>query len=74
VAAIAIVVYAKKQLICWKVAIPCAIFSVAGTFLGFYISGFMDQILLSKIFGVMFILTGIFQWFRKERKCDNCEP
>jgi uncharacterized membrane protein YfcA len=66
VALISIIIYAKKQLIEWKFGIPCAILGVAGTFLGFYISNFIDQILLSKIFGLMFFLTGIFQWFKKD--------
>ncbi|MDR1467001.1 MAG: sulfite exporter TauE/SafE family protein [Oscillospiraceae bacterium] len=71
VATIAISIYVKKKLISYKTAIPLVVSGVAGTFWGFYIGNFVDQVLLSKIFGAVFILMGISQWFdNKNSKKD----
>ena len=71
VAAISSIIYAKKGLILWKFGISFAFLGIIGTFLGFYLSKTIDQVLLPKIFGLMFFITGIFQFFRKDKKIRN---
>ncbi|MDR3178495.1 MAG: sulfite exporter TauE/SafE family protein [Oscillospiraceae bacterium] len=65
VAAVSTVIYVAKKLIVWKIAVPCILIGVIGSFLGFYLGGLIDQKLLSKIFGGIFLITGITQFIKK---------
>jgi uncharacterized membrane protein YfcA len=57
----ATIVYSKKKIIEWDISIPCALAGLLGSLIGFYISSVIDAYYLSKVFGVMLIIIGIFQ-------------
>lgn len=65
---IAIIFYLKKNLILWKVIVPCILIGIPCALLGSYVSQFIDKGLLSKIFAVLLFIIGIIQFFNKEKE------
>lgn len=59
IAVTAILIYNRKKLIDWKIAVPFSIFGIIGSLVGFWISGIISDRVLAKIFGGMLILMGI---------------
>lgn len=62
-AVLAIIIYTKKKLIDWKLAVPLSLFGIGGAILGVWISSVIDNSWLSKIFGFMLILLGLKELF-----------
>ncbi|MDP4121071.1 MAG: sulfite exporter TauE/SafE family protein [Bacillota bacterium] len=67
IALVAIAVYIKKKLIVWKIAIPFAILGVLGTLVGSWLSGMINNNILSKMFGVLLLIIGIKELFTKSK-------
>ncbi len=62
-----VIMYQRKHLICWRIAIPFAIFGVIGSFLGGYISQMLDDKLLSKLFAILLLIMGAKELFTKSK-------
>ncbi len=59
IAITAILIYNRKKLIDWRIAVPFSLFGIIGSLAGFWISSIISGKFLSKIFGGMLILMGI---------------
>lgn len=70
-AIIAVLIYTKKHLIKWKIAIPFAILGIVGTIAGSMISQNLDGSVLSKLFGGLLLIMGIRELFAKNSGKDN---
>lgn len=62
-----LLVYLKKHLIKWRIAIPFALLGVLGSILGSWLSSNMDNSLLSKLFGGLLIIMGFKEIFAKSK-------
>lgn len=62
-AIIAVLIYTKKHLIKWKVAIPFALLGIVGTIAGSMISQSLDGSVLSKLFGGLLLIMGVRELF-----------
>ena len=71
IAVTAILIYSRKQLIVWRIALPFALLGGCGAMAGFWIANFIDSSLLSQIFGVMLIILGIKGLFVNKRNNKN---
>lgn len=67
----AIIMYVKKKLIAWKIAVWSSLFGIIGAFIGTRILSVIDNSLLSKIFGTFLLLIGIIQLFGKSHEKEN---
>lgn len=65
---VAIIFYIKKNLILWKIIMPCVLIGIPCALLGSYVSQFLDKGLLSKIFALLLLIIGVMQFFNREEK------
>lgn len=63
-----VIVYWKKRLIRWKIALPFALFGIIGALSGSYFSSFIDNNILSKLFGGLLVLMALKEFFIKDKK------
>lgn len=68
IAVLAVTIYAIKKEIKWKLVLKIAPFGAIGTALGWYAAGKFENGWLSKIFGAVLILLGIWQIFGNKNK------
>ena len=68
VAAVAVGIYWKKRLICWKKAVPALLLGIAGAGIGFFCSGLIDETLLSKGFALLLLFIGLKELFQPASK------
>lgn len=64
---LAVIIYAIKKQIKWKVCLPFAIFGLIGAAAGFWLSNIIPIEYLSKIFGGFLIVSGLFSIFKKKK-------
>lgn len=64
-AMIAVIVYAKKKMIKTKMIIKFAGIGVLGALTGTWISGYVGNNLLSKLFAIFLVILGIYEMFHK---------
>lgn len=62
-----VIVYWRKRMIRWKIALPFALFGIMGALLGSYCSSFVDNSILSKLFGGLLVLMGLKEFFIKDK-------
>lgn len=60
-AIVAIIIYAKKKLINYKIAIIFSIFGLTGSLIGSYFVCFVDSKILSKFFAILLLIMGVIQ-------------
>ena len=72
-AVVAVILYAKKKMIKWKMLIPVVISGVAGVVLGYFLSGVLGGKFVKTIFAIMLMLLGTREIFTKkqEKPCEN---
>lgn len=63
-----VIIYTKRKLIVWKIAAPFAILGIGGAIIGSLLSMFIDGYWLSKLFGIMLLIIGAKELFKKSRK------
>lgn len=68
---LAVIIYAKKKQIKWKVCLPFAIFGLVGAALGFWLSDIIPIEYLSKIFGGFLIIAGLISMFKRKPKNEK---
>lgn len=68
IAFLAVVIYSKKQLIVWKIAIPSILLGMIGALIGAKLSIFLQTKILKKIFGFFLLIIGLNQLFSKNKK------
>lgn len=73
IAVIALFLHCRKHLVDWKAALPAALCGLAGTFLGTWLSGWMEHTLLQKAFGVLLLSIGIHEIMAKDSKRDSTD-
>lgn len=64
-AVVAVIIYIKKKLINFKLALIFSLFGLTGTILGAYLACFIDSKILSKMFALLLFVMGVMQ-FRKK--------
>ena len=64
----AIIVYSRKKLINWKIAVPFSLLGCVGAIIGSVVSFYIDNKILSVIFGIMLLILGIKELFAKDKK------
>ena len=64
-ALVAIIIYIKKKLIKFRLAVFLAALGVIGALLGSYLVSFVDSRVLSKLFALLLLVMGVMQ-FRSE--------
>lgn len=64
---VAIIIYYKKKLISWKIAITASISGVIGAISGALLSSAIDSSILSKIFGGLLFVIGLNQLFSRKK-------
>lgn len=67
IAIISIIVYQKRKLIKWKVAIPFSIAGILFSFLGTFTASLITSELLKKGFGILLLIMGIRELFSKSK-------
>jgi uncharacterized membrane protein YfcA len=70
-AIIALIVYSKKKLVEWKIAIPAACFGFGGAIIGVLLSGVIGDEWLPKIFAVLFLVIGLMEVFHKKKDSSD---
>lgn len=68
IALIAVIIYAVKKQIKWKLTLKISLFGMLGTVIGWLAAGFLGGVFISKLFGGLLIFLGIIQIFRKEKQ------
>ncbi len=68
IATLAVIIYAFKKRIKWRVTIPLAIGGILGAVGGFFLTNFIGGNFTSKLFGGFLILLGIKEIFSKTKK------
>lgn len=63
VALFSIIVYARKKLIVWKLALPFAAFGIIGALIGTFAAQYIQDDFLKKAFGIFLIFIGIKEVF-----------
>lgn len=71
IALFSVLVYWKKKLIRWKIALPFALFGVIGSLIGTFFSGMLNDDILSKLFGGLLIIMGIKTLFTKTKSKND---
>ena len=64
-AIVAIIIYAKKKLINFKLAITFSLLGLIGAMIGSYLACFIDSKVLSKIFAILLLIMGVMQFRSK---------
>lgn len=64
-AVVAIIIYSKKRLINFKLAMTFSLLGLFGAIIGSYLACFIDSKILSKIFAVFLLIMGIMQFRSK---------
>ena len=67
IATLAVVIYAFKKQIKWKITLPLAIGGIVGAVIGFFLTGFMGGNFTSKLFGGFLLFLGIKELFLKNK-------
>lgn len=65
-----VIVYTKRKLISWRLAVPFALLGICGAVIGSMISSVIDGYWLSKLFGLLLLFIGLKELFKK-RKSPN---
>jgi uncharacterized membrane protein YfcA len=63
-----VIIYSVKKQNKWKIALKIAIFGCLGAVAGFYLAKLLGGGITAKIFGVILIVMGIFEIFKKAEK------
>lgn len=71
IAILATLVYQRKKLIVWKIAIPFSIFGILGSYLGAYSASYFDSNLLRNLFGIFLIFIGLKELLVVKKKRDT---
>lgn len=66
-AVLAVLYYARKKLIVWKIAVPFALMGCVGTAIGCFLCGSFDNGILTKMFGALLLIMGGLGLFKKEK-------
>lgn len=66
-AIVAIIIYSRKKLIEWKIAVPFSILGCIGSIIGSILSSYINSKILSVIFGIMLLIIGIKELFSKKQ-------
>lgn len=67
-AIVAIIVYSRKKLINWKIAVPFSLLGCVGAIVGSIVSFYTNSKILSIIFGIMLLILGFKELFAKDKK------
>lgn len=67
IATLAVVIYAFKQQIKWRTALPLAAGGIVGAVAGFALTDFMGGNFTAKLFGAFLILLGLKELFHKTK-------
>ncbi|MBR6563991.1 MAG: sulfite exporter TauE/SafE family protein [Clostridia bacterium] len=65
---LSVIIYSFKKQIKWKIVLKIAIFGLLGSLLGIYLAGLLGGKITSKIFGLLLIIMGIMEIFKKGKK------
>lgn len=68
IATLAIIIYAFKKQIKWRVTLPLALSGILGAVGGFYLTDFIGGNFTAKLFGGFLILLGLKELFAKSKK------
>lgn len=71
IAILSIIIYQRRKLINWRIALPFGFIGVVFSLLGTYIVGITDSELLRKGFGVLLIIMGIREVFAKTKNDET---
>ncbi len=63
----AIIIHAKRKLICFKTAFNLIITGVIGAVTGSVLASYLTASLLRKVFGVFLLIMGIYELMRKDK-------
>lgn len=67
IAFLAIVIYSKKKLILWQIAIPAIFLGAIGALIGAKFGGILQANILRKIFGIFLLIIGTKEFFSKKQ-------
>ena len=67
IALIAVIIYAIKKKIKWKLTLKISLFGIIGTLAGWYIAGFLGGDIIKKLFGGLLLFLGAKELFFKEK-------
>ena len=70
---LAVIAYAIKKEIKWKITLPIALFGLIGTVIGLNLTNVFGGAVTAKIFGGMLCLLGIREVFAKKIKTEDCD-
>ena len=63
-AATATIMHSREKLVQWKIAIPSAISGLMGAAIGSFLTSFIDNLILRKMFGALLIIMGAMQFYK----------
>lgn len=66
-AVLAVIYYARKKLIVWRIAIPFSAMGIVGTLIGSFLCGKFDNSVLTKMFGTLILVMGLMGIIKKEK-------
>lgn len=67
IATLAVIIYALKKQIKWRITLPLALGGTLGAVGGFFLTGFVGGNFTAKMFGVFLILLGLKELFFKNK-------
>lgn len=68
IALTAVIIYAVKREIKWKIALPIALGGALGALLGIWLTGILSSVIIGKIFGAFLTSLGILEFYTLFKK------
>lgn len=65
---LAVIVYAFKKQIKWKITLKFAAFGLLGSVIGLYLTDFLGGKITGKLFGLLLIILGLLEIFKRNTK------
>ena len=65
---LAVIVYAFKKQIKWKITLKFAAFGLLGSVIGLYLTAFLGGKISGKLFGLLLIILGLLEIFKRNTK------
>lgn len=67
IALIAVIIYAIKKEIKWKLTLKISLFGIIGTLIGWWFAGFLGGEIIKRLFGGLLIILGIKELFTNKK-------
>lgn len=68
IALVAVIIYAFKKEVKWRLTLKISLFGMLGTVIGWFFAGYLGGDIISKLFGLLLIILGVKELFFRKKK------